>query len=311
MWPMESGHDTAPGMGSDLWLCCLGEDPIVSELDGRVAIVTGAGSPRGMGRAIVEALARGGARIVASDVGTPQPDVLHEIMGYKYGADQGLDSTVNAAKALGVDAIAVRADVTNPEEVEALIVAAVGTFKRIDILVNVAGGSWGSNRVGEYEPEHWLETIKVNLFGTFLTTRYALPVFERQGGGVIVNIASVAAIRAHEMVSAYSAAKAGVIAFTRDVANEYGPQGVRANAILPGDIDTELLAMEFKGMATLHEKSVEEVAAESAGATPLRRLGLPTDVADLVAFLCSDRSSFLTGLAIPVTGGKELPFRKQ
>ena len=246
---------------------------MVGEFDGKVALVTGAGSPRGMGRAIVEALARGGARIVASDVATARPDVLQEIMGYKYGADQGLDDTVAAARQLGVEAMAIRADVTLPDEVEALVNGAVKAFGRLDILVNVAGGSWGSNRVSDYEPEQWMDTIKVNLFGTFLTTRAALAAFERQGGVVIVNIASIAAARAHEMVSAYSASKAGVVALTRDVAAEYGPQGVRANAVLPGDIDTDMLAMEFKGMATLHDVSVEKVAEDSSNATPLRRLG--------------------------------------
>ncbi len=283
----------------------------MKELEGRVAIVTGAGSPRGMGRAIVEALAREGAAIVASDVAAVEPDPIMEMTGYAYGADQGLDQTLDAAQGLGVPAIAVRADVTSPEDVERLVAEAVKAFGRLDILVNVAGGSWGSNRVGDYEPDQWLKTIRVNLFGAFLTTKFCLPHFEAQGKGAIVNIASVAAIRAHDMVSAYGASKAGLVQFTRDVAFEYGPSGVRANAVLPGDINTDMLAMEFRGMAMLSGASEEDLAEQSAALTPLRRLGQPGDVAELVAFLASDRASFLTGLAIPVTGGKELPFRQQ
>jgi len=281
----------------------------VNELDSKVALVTGAGSPRGIGRAIVEALARMGARIVATDVEDPEPDVIHEVLGYKHGAKQGLDDTVAAAKALGVDARAIRADISDPEQVEELVTQAEKAFGRVDILVNVAGGSWGSNRVGEYEPEQWLDTIKVNLYGTFLTTRFVLPVFERQRGGVIVNVASIAAARACEMVSAYSAAKAGVVALTRDVAIEYGPQGIRANAVLPGDIQTDFLAMDFRGSATLLGLPEEKVVQQATEASPLKRLGAPNDVAELVAFLCTDRASYLTGLAIPVTGGKELPWR--
>lgn len=278
------------------------------ELEGRVAVVTGAGSPRGIGRAVVEALARQGANIAATDVAKPDPDMIMQALGYEYGASRGLDDTIDAARELGAEALGVCADVTSPVEVESMVNAAKDRFGRVDILVNVAGGSWGSNRVGDYDPEMWLKTLHVNLYGTFLTTKYCLPLLEVQGGA-IVNIASIAALRSHDMVSAYGAAKAGVVQFTRDVANEYGPQGIRANAVLPGDIQTDMLDMEFKGVAMLSDSTPEEVAAKSAEGAPLRRLGDPVDVANVVAFLCSDRASFLTGLAVPVTGGKELPFR--
>lgn len=279
------------------------------DLEGRVALVTGAGSPRGMGRAIVEALAARGANIVASDIAEAHPDPLMEMMQYQYGASQGLEETVAAAKAHGVSAIAATGDVTQPADMEAVVQAAIDTFKRVDILVNVAGGSWGSNRVGDYDPEQWLKTLHINLFGTFLTTKFCLPHFEAQGKGAIVNIASIAASRAHQMISAYGAAKAGIVQFTKDVAVEYGPSGVRANCLLPGDIMTDMLAMEFRGMSMMLGMAEEEIAGMSSESTPLRRLGAPGDVAELVAFLASDRASFLTGLAIPVTGGKELAFR--
>lgn len=281
----------------------------MSELEGRVAIVTGAGSPRGMGRAIVEALAREGAHIVASDVAEAHPDAMMEALGYRYGAGEGLGETVDAACREGVEAIGVAADVTCEEEVGAMVEAAVRTFGRVDILVNVAGGSWGSNRIADYAPEDWLKTVRVNLYGPFLTTRAVLPHMEAQGRGSIVNIASIAAVRAHAMISAYGAAKAGLVQFTRDTAVEYGPSGIRANALLPGDIDTEMYAMEARGMAMLLGLSEAEVVEMSTGTTPLRRLGTPADIAALVAFLVSDRASFLTGLAIPVTGGKELAFK--
>lgn len=281
----------------------------MKELEGRVAIVTGAGSPRGMGRAICEALAGLGARIVASDLDKPSPDPVQQALGYEYGADQGLDETVEAARQVGVEAIGVRANVTEPDDVKQLVAQAIDAFGQLDILVNVAGGTWGSNRIADYDPGQWLDTLKVNLFGIFLTTKFALPHLEAQGKGAIVNIASIAAERYHEMMSAYSASKAGVVAFTREVAAEYGPKGVRANAVLPGDIQTDMYAMECKGVAMLHGTSEEEVVKASAESTPVRRIGHPADVAELVAFLCTDRASFLTGLAIPVTGGKELPFR--
>lgn len=278
------------------------------ELEGRAAIVTGAGNPRGIGRAVIEALAAEGANIVATDIAQSDPDPIMQVLGYDYGADLGLDNAVEAVRALGRQAVAVHADVTKPEEVQALVKEARAAFGRVAILVNVAGGSWGSNRVADYEPAQWLKTLHVNLYGAFLTAKCCLQDMEHHGG-CIVNVASVAAIRAHDMVSAYGAAKAGVVQFTRDVAVEYGPQGVRANAVLPGDIQTDMLDMELKGIAALHGSTPEEAAAISANSAPLRRLGTPEDVAALVAFLCMDKASFLTGLAIPVTGGKELPFR--
>ncbi len=281
----------------------------MSELEGRTAIVTGAGSPRGMGRAIVETLAAQGANIVASDMAQGDPDMVMEALGYRYGAGEGLEESVAAAKALGVQAEAVCADVTQAEQVEALAAKAKEFFGRIDILVNVAGGSWGSNRVADYEPEAWLKTLHVNLFGTFLTTKYCLPHLEANKCGSIVNIASIAASRAHEMLSAYGAAKAAIVQFTRDVACESGPSGVRANVILPGDVQTDMFAMEMKGEALIHGKTEEEALAASAASTPVGRIGTPKDVADLVAFLASDRAAFVTGVAIPLTGGKDLPFR--
>ena len=280
----------------------------MKELEGKVAIVTGAGSPKGIGRAVVEALAREGARIVATDIGKSDPDPVMEALGYDYGASRGLSETVAAAEGLGVEAAGIEADITNEEDVAALVKQTRDRFGGVDILVNVAGGAWGSNRVADYEADQWMKTVKVNLFGTFLMTRACLGIMENKGGS-IVSISSIAATRAHEMMSAYGASKAGIAQLMRDVAVEYGPQGVRANALLPGDIQTDMLEMELKGMGMMLGSTPEEMAEMSASSTPLRRLGLPQDVAELAAFLCSDRASWLTGLAIPVTGGKHLLFR--
>jgi len=280
------------------------------ELAGRTAIVTGAGSPRGMGRAIVEALAGMGANIVASDTPRPAPDPVMEALAYRYGAGEGLEQSVAAAKANGVDAIAAPGDITDAGDMKGLANAAMDAFGRIDILVNVAGGSWGSNRITDYEPEDWMKTIRTNLFGTFLATQACLQIMENQGAGAIVNIASIAGARAHEMLSAYGASKAGIVQFTRDIAFESGPKGVRANALLPGDIDTDMYRMEARGYAMMHGATEDDFIAQSATTTPVGRIGLPRDVADLTAFLCTDRAAFLTGLAVPVTGDRELPFRQ-
>lgn len=278
----------------------------MGELDGRVAIVTGAGNPRGMGRAIALHLASQGARIVVSDVAAASPDELQQALGYSYGAALGLEGTVQEVKERGSEAVAVEGDVTDPVDVERVVQAAVETFGRIDILVNVAGGAWGSALISDYDPDLWMKTLKVNLFGAFLTTKFALPHLAGSGHGAIVNISSVAAIRPGEYTSAYDASKAGLVALTRSVAVEWGPQGVRANALLPGDIQTDLLSFEYRAVGMLMGTGEEDVAKRSAEATPVRRLGGTADVAELVGFLCSDRAAYLTGLAIPVTGGREL-----
>ena len=279
------------------------------ELAGRTAIVTGAGSPRGMGRAIVETLAGMGANIVASDTPRPAPDPVMEALQYKYGADEGLEETVAAAKERGVEAIAAPGDITDQDDMKGMAKTAMDTFGRIDILVNVAGGAWGSNRITDYDPEDWMKTIRTNLFGTFLATNACLQFMENQGAGAIVNIASIAGVRSLEMLSAYGASKAGIIQFTRDIAVESGPKGVRAYALMPGDIDTDMYRMEARGYAMMHGETEENFIAKSAGSTPMGRIGLPSDIAELTAFLCTDRAAFLTGLVIPVTGGKELAFR--
>ncbi len=283
-----------------------------SGLKDKVALVTAAGSPLGMGRAIIDALTSEGVHIIACDMSPEEDEGGVPMMGL--GGDpvaRGLSEAVTAAKAKGVDAIEARADFSEPDEVEALILRARSHFGQVDLLVNVAGECWGANRVGEYDVDAWRRTMDVNLYGVFLTTRYVLPLMEERGGGCIVNVSSIAAERSHPMLSAYGAAQAGVAQFTRDVATEYGASGIRANAILAGDIRTDAFAKECKGMAALLGMSGEEVAQMSAETAPLRRLGDVADVARLVLFLASDAASFLTGLCVPVTGGRELPFKAQ
>ena len=280
----------------------------MQELSNQVALVTGAGSPRGIGCAVVQSLAKAGAHIAATDIAAGQPDAIQQALGYRYGADQGLDATVETARAHGVEAIGITADVGDPAQVQALVQGVRDHFGRLDFLVNVAGGVWGSNRIGEYDPEQWWQTVRVNLYGVFLTTHYSLPLLEAQGGS-IVNIASIAAERSHDMLSPYGAAKAGVVQFTRDVAAEYGPQGIRANVLLPGDIETDMNAMEMKGLAMLLGVGEDEARQMNAASTPLRRMGQPADVGEAVAWLCSPRASFITGAAIPLTGGRELLYR--
>ena len=229
-----------------------------------IALVTGAG--RGIGAAIARTLAREGW------------DVLIHCSG-------SLDAARALARELGAEVL--QADLTDPAQVTALAQAAGG----VQLLVNNAGIAW-YGLVTDMTDEDWRRLFSVNVDGMFRLTRAVLPGMVRRGGGTIVNVASVWGERGASCEAAYSAAKGAVIAFTKALAKEYGPAGVRVNAVSPGVIATDMLA-RFDAASL----------AELAGETPLGRIGTPEDVAEAVAFLASDRAGFITGQVLGVNGG--------
>ncbi|TFF83693.1 MAG: SDR family oxidoreductase [Promethearchaeota archaeon] len=275
------------------------------KLEGKVAIITGAGSPNGMGQAIALRLAEDGADIVVSDLQEGKPDPFQENFGYQFGAHKGLDAVIPKIETLGRKALAITADVTKTEEVKSLVKSTKKQFGRIDILVNVAGGAWGPALIKDYDEDAFIRTFEVNMFGTFRMCKYALPYIIRKKG-TIINISSLAATQTGQYYSAYGASKAAIKQFTESLAVEYSPKGVRAFSLLPGVIETDLWDFEVtatSGILNIPMKRVKELYAE---AIPLHRFGKTEDVANLISFLCSDEASFLTGLSIYVTGGMEL-----
>ncbi len=236
---------------------------------GRVALVTGGAS--GIGAAIARRLAAEGAAVVIGDLN-----------------EEGAEEV-----AAEVGGQAVRLDVTDPESARAAVEAASG----IDILVNNAG-------VDEFgfftdtDPALWDRVIAVNLSGVFTTTHAALPSMQRAGYGRIVNIASEAGRVGSKGSAVYSAAKGGVIAFTKALARENGRFGITVNAIAPGPIDTPLLRRANE-LGEIGERLIETMR----GATQLRRLGEPEEVAAAAAFLTSDDASYVTGETLGVSGG--------
>jgi len=276
-------------------------------LKDKVALVTGAGSPNGMGQAIALQLAKHGADIVVSDIEKGTQDPFQKNYGYEFGAYRGLDLAVSKIEDLGRKALAITANVRNSEEVMSLIKTIRKEFRRLDILVNVAGGAWGTALIKDYEESEFIKTFDVNMFGTFRVCKYALPYLLRKKG-TIVNISSMSAIRTNMFYSAYAASKAAIISFTETLAIEYGSRGLQAFALLPGMIDTNLLKFELSATSDILNIPIEEVEKSYKDATPLGSFGKPIDVANLVTFLCSDDASFLTGLSIPVTGGLDIAF---
>jgi NAD(P)-dependent dehydrogenase (short-subunit alcohol dehydrogenase family) len=242
----------------------------MGELDGKVAVITGAGS--GMAKAAAEVFVREGAKVLAADVSGQEEQT---------------------AEALGAAAVACHCDVTQEADVENLFAHALETFGKVDAVLNVAGIG-GAQPLADITMEEYDRIMAVDLTGVMLGTKHAIRTMVPTGGGAIVNWSSIGGLNGSAMpTSAYSAAKAGVILFTKQAAIEYGEQGIRANAICPGFIETPMSG--GKGAA-------ERFPAMIAG-TSLKRGGQPEEVAELASFLASDRASYITGAAIPIDGG--------
>jgi NAD(P)-dependent dehydrogenase (short-subunit alcohol dehydrogenase family) len=244
--------------------------------DGKVVLVTGAG--RGIGRAIAEAFAAQGARVAANDI-TPV----------------NLDETVARIRTAGGTVQDYVADVGAKMPAQSMVEQILDAWGRVDILVNNAGVEPHAPLL-DLDEWDWRRTLDVNLTGAFFLIQTAGRVMREQGGGVIVNIASIAG-RAHGLKdrSAYVASKLGLIGLTREAARELAAYNIRVNAVCPGVIETEMTATLRQNQAML-EKWLEDI--------PQARLGTTQDVTGLVLFLCSEAAEYITGQAINVDGGK-------
>jgi len=247
-------------------------------LANKVALVTGAA--RGIGRAIAEAYAEHGAHVVVADINGD-------------GACAVADG-INATG--GPKAVAVTMDVSDPENVQQGIDTTVAEFGRIDILVNNAA-ILHAHLVVDFPLEDWQAIFKVNMEGTFLCSQAAArQMIKQNNGGCIINIASASARKADRKHAAYSASKAAIITFTRILALELGEYGIRANAILPGATETEMLQGVFEQVPGIREELI--------GKTVLGKLGAPRDQANAAVFLASDMGSHITGEYLIVSGGE-------
>ncbi len=243
-------------------------------LENKVAFVSGGGS--GIGRAVAEAYAQEGAKVVLSDI-----NVEHG------------EETVKIIKDSGGEAFFVKGDSSIASDNKRMIEVAVSKYGRLDIACNNAGMGGPAKPTGEYEPEAWDRVIALNLSGVFYACRYQLEQMEKNGGGSIVNIASIHGQVAAPNSPAYTASKHGVVGLTKNIAAEYALKNIRCNAVGPGYIETALLK------DNLTDNMMDAVAAKA----PMNRLGTAKEIADLVVFLSSEKSSFTTGSYIIADGG--------
>lgn len=253
----------------------------MGELAGKIAIVTGAGSPGGIGAATVRALSEMGASVWALDL-------------------EGSD-VLSTAAALGATGRTV--DVTERAGIDACIAEVLAAHGRLDILVNNAGTTRGAKPFLEISSEDWDISLAVNLKGTADFCQAALPALLDTGSGAIVNISSIAGIGGEPGFGAYCATKHAMIGLTKTIAAEFGAQGLRCNAVCPGYISTDMHLGVTQRLADEAGVGLEEMQARRYANVALRRAGSPAEVADAVAYLCGPTGTYVSGISLPIGGG--------
>ena len=276
-------------------------------LEGKVALITGAGGMRGVGRATALKLASQGADIAITDVRRHVDDLPPGEVRSEW---QSIDSVADEIRSMGGQALPVYADLSNTDEIEGLVAETVNHYGRLDIMVNNARAIIGRDKVPvtELEEDVWQHFLAINTTAVFLCTKYAGREMVRLGnGGRVVNIASNAGKQASADGAAYSASKFAVIGLTQASAMDLAPHGITVNAVCPGPINTDRMSYWERDQAAERGLTQEEfraqVVAASADRTPLGRIAEAEDVANLVAFLAGPDSSLITGQSYNVNGG--------
>jgi meso-butanediol dehydrogenase/(S,S)-butanediol dehydrogenase/diacetyl reductase len=276
---------------------------IYKELEGKVAVITGAGRPKGLGEAMAKRLASEGVKVIITDIGSPNGEHMPT---EAIGTLSEMEQIVAEINALGGEASCITCNVLNADEVEAAAAFAIKTYGALDIWVNNAGIGYLMKSILDMPVAEWDTVLGVNLRGVFCGVKYASAAMVQQGrGGRIINIGSQASKSAFINASAYTTSKHGIVGLTRSAALELGQHKINVNAICPNHVTTGLGAWQNDHFSDLTGKGFDKYMAEMRQRIPLGRPGQQEDIAKACAFLCSDQASYITGECLNVSGGEE------
>ncbi len=270
----------------------------MSSLSEKTAIVTGASAPNGIGRAVALRLAMDGATVIASDIAGEI-----DVAGSRCDRIDLLAGLVDEISGNGGTAIALEVDVTNPAHINNCIRVAKERFGRLDILVNNAGTTAGTGPFLETTKADWALSFQINLLGPMMFCQAAIPEMQVTGGGSIVNIGSTGSLGAEAGFGAYTAMKHGIIGLTKTIAAEFGHDGIRCNAVCPGYVMTDMHTAVNARLAAENNTSVEEIMAKRYAGVAMHRAGTPQEIAQAVSYFAGPASSYVTGVALPISGG--------
>ena len=273
----------------------------MNPLSGKVALVTGASAPRGIGRAIAMKLAEQGAAVVLTDIRGKL-----SIDGIVRDTRELLNKTVSEIELKGGQASALSVDVTQQKDIGYCIDKTREAYGGIDVLVNNAGSLAGSDYFLETTAEQWQTSFQVNLLGPMMFSQAVIPEMREKGGGSIVNIGSTGSLGAEPGFGAYTTMKHGLIGLTKTIAAEFGKDGIRCNAVCPGFIMTDMHAAANERLADQNNVSVADMMKQRYQHVALRKAGEPDDVAEAVSYLVGSQGAYVTGIVLPVAGG--VPF---
>ena len=279
------------------------------DLQGKVAIITGAGRRNGLGEAIARKLAEDGVRLLLHDLGRTHGGLAP---AHGVGTSAELNGIAEEIRSINDEVVTFEADMRVEAEVAALVKHAVATYGKLDILVNNAGVGYLFGPLVDATEEMWDTVLNVNLRGAFFAMKHAIrqmltqPIEEGWGRGRIVSIGSRGSKSGSALTSSYIASKHGLVGLTRSAAIEYGAEQITVNAVCPNHVTTGLGAWQNEFMAQARGQSLEEYLAAMRSRIPLGRVGEPQDTANACAFLCSGQARYITGEAMNVSGGEEM-----
>ncbi len=275
----------------------------MSLLKGKIALVTGCGNPKGMGRATALKLGEQGATVIVSDICRSDERLTMGgalKLGDDFAALETLAGEIDTGNGKGK---AMALDLMDADQIVQLVKDIVAEFGQLDILVNNAGTAAGAGEFLQLSDEAWDLSYRINILGVVRLLREVIPHMQSNGGGSIINNASIFGISGIAGYGAYAATKHAIVGITKVIADEFAESGIRCNAVCPGNIHTDMGDAEADMLVDLLNITKEEAVKKLGEDAAMKRMGKPEEVADVIAYLAGPHSSFITGLAIPVSGG--------